>query len=213
MRQMQRTVVTVEQSVMNRPLQNRVDPWGQIVAVPERGSLFGNRGVLHDESGTIVRNHQVKRWISCELEFKNRRRPLLRPGHYTELFIADEATALAAGHRPCFECRRQDAVAFQAAWRRAFDLDHTPRVAEMDAALHEARRSPGDIAQVADLPSGVMVERDGRAWLRTTSGLAPWSHAGYGEEVPAEGPARLLTPQPIVATIEAGYVVRPRKPR
>jgi hypothetical protein len=90
------------------PLRNRVTPFGDIIATEARGLLFGNRGVLHDAEGILVRAWQVRRWIDCRLEFKGRRRPLLRPGRFTELFFLDEATALAAGHRPCAECRRED---------------------------------------------------------------------------------------------------------
>ena len=98
------------------PLRNRVTPFGDIIATEARGLLFGNRGVLHDENGRLVRKWQVRRWIACRLEFKGRRRPLLRPGRFTELFFLDEATALAAGHRPCAECRREDFVRFRDAW-------------------------------------------------------------------------------------------------
>src|SRR3954465_3835639 len=97
------------------PRQNRVTPFGQIVAEPQRGTLMGNRGRLHDEEGRIRRPWQLERWIVCLLEFKGRKRQVMTPGHYTELFFLDEATALAAGHRPCAECRR---VAFDA-FRRA----------------------------------------------------------------------------------------------
>ena len=88
------------------PKQNRVTPFGEIVAVPERGTLMGNRGVLHDDRGTIRRPWQLRRWILCVLEFKNRKRSVMSPGCYTELFFLDEATGLAAGHRPCAECQR-----------------------------------------------------------------------------------------------------------
>src|SRR5919204_3108497 len=98
------------------PRRNRVTPFGDIIAAEARGLLFGNRGVLHDEAGKLVRDWQVRRWIACRLRFKGRRRELLRPGKFTELFFLDEATALAAGHRPCAECRREDFVRFRDVW-------------------------------------------------------------------------------------------------
>ncbi len=100
------------------PLQNRVTPFGDLIAVPERGLMFGNRGVLHNGERRIVRNSQLRRWIVCVLEFRGRSRPIMRPGHYTELFFLDEATALAAGHRPCAECRHQDYQTFRRCWAR-----------------------------------------------------------------------------------------------
>src|SRR5579884_3965447 len=94
---------------MRRPMprQNRVTPFGEIITTSERGTFMGNRGVLHDAEGRIGRAWQVKRWLVCVLEFRGRHRMVMTPGRYTELFFLDEATALAAGHRPCFECRRQ----------------------------------------------------------------------------------------------------------
>src|SRR5262245_2769345 len=98
------------------PRQNRVTPFGEIIATPERGTFMGNRGVLDDETGKIRRTWQVRRWLLCVLEFRGRHRTVMTPGHYTELFFLDEATGLAAGHRPCFECRRDRFRAFQEAW-------------------------------------------------------------------------------------------------
>src|ERR1700732_822885 len=98
--------------------QNRVTPAGDVIATPERGTFLGNRGVLHDDQGRIKRAWQLKRWIVCVLEFKGRRRAVMTPGRYTELFFLDEATALAAGHRPCAECRRERFNAFREAWLR-----------------------------------------------------------------------------------------------
>ena len=101
------------------PRQNRVTPLGELVATSERGLVYGNRGCLHDELGRIRRRYAGRRWIACRLEFRGRRRtPLLQPGRYTELFFLDDATALAAGHRPCAECRREDYDRFVALWRR-----------------------------------------------------------------------------------------------
>jgi len=120
------------------PLRNRVTPFGEIVAVTARGTLMGNRGILHDAERRIVRDSQVKRWITCRLEFRGRHREVMRPGSYTELFFLDEATALAAGHRPCAECRHADYRTFQAIWRSAVDGDASAD--SIDALLHLERR-------------------------------------------------------------------------
>src|SRR5262245_66499612 len=101
------------------PRRNRVTPLGDLVAVPQRGTLLGNRGVLHDDGGRIRRAWQLKRWIVCVLEFRGRKRRVMTPGRYTELFFLDEATALAAGHRPCAECRHSRFLAFCTAWGQA----------------------------------------------------------------------------------------------
>src|SRR6478736_8868570 len=104
---------------MEHPLRNRVTPLGELVADPARGLVYGNRGCLHDDRGRIRRRYAGRRWIACRLEFRGRRRAaLMQPGRYTELFFLDEATALAAGHRPCAECRRPDYDRFVARWRR-----------------------------------------------------------------------------------------------
>ena len=128
------------------PRQNRVTPLGELVADPARGLVYGNRGCLHDEDGRIRRGFNGKRWIACRLEFRGRRRGrLMQPGRYTELFFLDEATAFAAGHRPCAECRREDYVRFQAIWR---ELHAGPAGADaIDARLHAERLVPGTRAQ------------------------------------------------------------------
>src|ERR1700681_3903410 len=119
-------------------LRNRVTPFGEILAVPGRGSLMGNRGILHDAGRTIVRDSQVRRWIACRLEFRGRHRRIMSPGSWTELFFLDEATALAAGHRPCAECRHADYRRFQAAWQHAGfgNSAETARAEAMDTVLH-----------------------------------------------------------------------------
>src|ERR1041385_996458 len=124
------------------PRQNRVTPWGTIIADPARGSLLGNRGVLHDAQGRIVRSWRVKAGIACRLAFRGRRRPLMQPNRWTELFFLDEATALAAGHRPCFECRREAALRFKTAWlagnpERGLGPDSP--IARIDDCLHAER--------------------------------------------------------------------------
>jgi hypothetical protein len=130
------------------PRQNRVTPFGDIIATPERGTFMGNRGVLHDQQGNIRRQWQLKRWLVCVLQFRGRKRTVMSPGRYTELFMLDEATALAAGHRPCAECRRERFNAFRSAWRlaRAADASSLPTAVEIDNCLHgEAYRFQHEI--------------------------------------------------------------------
>jgi hypothetical protein len=188
------------------PLQNRVTPYGEIVATPERGTLTGNRGVLHGDDGAHRRDWQVRRWIACRLEFKGRRRELRRPGRWTELFFLDEATALAAGHRPCAECRREDYRRWQAAW------PHDDTAADaMDRVLHgdrlDGRAKRTYDARLGELPGGVVVERGGRAHLLWGGALHEWSAGGYGPARPADPAERatVLTPACTVETIRRGY--------
>jgi len=190
------------------PYRNRVTPFGEIVAVPERGTLMGNRGVIHADDGSHAREWQVRRWIACRLEFKGRRRPVRQPRRWTELFFLDEATALAAGHRPCAECRREDYRRWQAAWPG--DDAHADA---MDLVLHadrldgRAKRTYG--ARLGELPDGAMVERGGAAFLVAGGGLHAWSPAGYGAVAPADPGERVsvLTPACTVAAIVRGYAV------
>ncbi len=146
------------------PLQNRVTPDGELVATAARGTIFGNRGgCFHRPDGTLRPRHWANRqWICCVLEFKNRRRTLLQPGLYTELFFLDEATAFAAGHRPCFECRRADARQFAALWAKAHALDATPSAPAMDVTLHAERladdgRKRTAVRPLASLPDGAII--------------------------------------------------------
>jgi hypothetical protein len=191
------------------PLQNRVNPFGEICVSPHRGHLMGNRGHLHDAQQRLVRPFQLQRWLICVLDFKGRHRPLMRPGHYTELFFWDEATALAAGHRPCAECQRPRFVAFKRCWQTGNGLPET-KTPDMDARLHAERTAPAHThARLRDLPDGTFVEWQGQACLLQSSALRVWSFAGYGaaEEVPAGAEARVLTPMSIVRAIAAGYPV------
>jgi hypothetical protein len=185
-----------------------VTPYGEIVAIPERGTLMGNRGVIHADDGSHEREWQVRRWIACRLEFKGRRRPVRQPRRWTELFFLDEATALAAGHRPCAECRRDDYRRWQAAW------PHGETGADaMDLVLHESRLDGKAkrtyTAALGELPDGVIVERDGSPFVLVAGTLRPWSAAGYGAAETASASARVtvLTPRATVAAIAAGYAV------
>lgn len=195
------------------PLQNRVTPFGQIVAVPERGLLMGNRGILHDERRRLVRDWQVRRWIACRTAFRGRRREVMRPHSYTELFFLDEATAFAAGHRPCAECRHADYQRFRDAW--AAWSGTRPSAEQMDAVLHRDRLAGSGARQrqrthqeeAAGLPDGAVVALDGAAWLVWRGSLLAWSAAGYTARRPlAEvGRVEVLTPRAVVAVLRAGY--------
>ena len=193
------------------PARNRVTPCGRIVATAHRGTLMGNRGVLHDDEGRLLRDFQLRRWIACRLEFKGRRRALLQPRRWTELFFLDEATAIAAGHRPCAECRRADFRRWQAAWAAAHP--GAPANADaLDARLHrdrltDERRKRTFEAAATDLPSGAMVVVDGAPWLVSDGALFAWTHGGYGDSRPLRPAERLvvLTPAAAVATLAAGY--------
>jgi hypothetical protein len=192
------------------PLQNRVTPLGELVADPARGLVYGNRGCLHDAEGRIRRVYQVRRWIACRLEFRGRRRsPLMRPGRFTELFFLDEATAFAAGHRPCAECRREDYGRFTAIWR---DLHGETGADTIDARLHGERIDPTTrerrLHAVAfdELPDGVFVLHDGEPRLVLGASLLSWTPAGYTR--PAQRPAgdaTLITPPSLVALLRSGW--------
>ena len=195
------------------PHQNRVTPAGDIVAVPERGSLMGNRGVLVDDDGQIVRRWQVRRWIACVTEFRGRWRPVMTPRRWTELFFLDEATALSAGHRPCAHCRHADYQRFRAAFARAHDVE-APSADAMDRILHadrldEQRRKRTYVERLDALPDGAMVELAGSAYLVRNGALVYWTFSGYGFREPLQldgaTPLDVLTPRAIVATIRAGY--------
>jgi hypothetical protein len=197
------------------PRQNRVTPDGLIVAVAERGMFMGNRGILHDTAGQIVRPYNGKRWIICRLEFKGRKRALMQVGHYTELFFLDEATALAAGHRPCAECRRDRFLAFRQAWA-AGNLPGSPSLPTatvIDTRLHTDRVNADRshrcyTADLDDLPDGCIVQLEGQLWLVRGDWLLAWSAGGYCEQRarPWGLPISVLTPRSTVETLRAGYV-------
>lgn len=195
-------------------LQNRVTPYGTIEADPARGDFMGNRGILHGETRELGRRRWAHdNWIICLTSFRGRRRTVMSPRRYTELFFLDEAVALAAGHRPCYECRRQDYYAWREAWTRAFDLPEPPRAKAMDRALHQDRidrRVRGQRrwqADLADLPDGTFVARDGAAHLVLGDRLLPWTHGGYATPVvrPRAARVEVLTPQRTVAVLRAGF--------
>jgi hypothetical protein len=180
---------------------------------------MGNRGVLHDDEGKVRRAWQVKRWLTCVLEFRGRKRRVMTPGRYTELFFLDEATALAAGHRPCAECRHARFVAFRNAWEAANLGDGSslrPTATAIDNRLHAERVGPGRskqffVARLAELPDGVFVTVaawGAQAYLVCGDHLLTWSPGGYGERRrrPEGGEVKVLTPLSTVRAIRAGYV-------
>jgi len=194
------------------PRQNRVTPLGELVADPARGLVYGNRGCLHDASGRIRRRFAGKRWIACRLEFRGwKREPLLQPGRFTELFFLDEATAFAAGHRPCALCRREDYNRFSAIWRE----HHPGQVGAdaIDAQLHSERVAPdtrGQLrhtAEVDRLPDGAFVLEGGVPQLVRGPRLLEWAPAGYirRSRRPARPSVDVITPPSLVAVLQAGW--------
>jgi len=199
--------------------QNRVTPFGDIIATPERGTFLGNRGVLHDAEGHVQRAWKVKRWLVCVLEFPGRKRQVMAPNRYTELFFLDEATALAAGHRPCAECRHARFVAFCNAWKLshpAADGSRRASAYEIDHQLHTERLTSDGSKRfytpaLGDLPDGVFVTLPAwgeQAFLVWGDRLLAWSPGGYREcrPRPKEKTVKVLTPPSTVATIRLGYV-------
>jgi hypothetical protein len=183
------------------PLQNRVTPLGDVIAHPARGLVYGNRGCLHDTDGRIRRRYQGRRWIACRLEFRGRRRaPLQQPGRFTELFFLDEATAFAAGHRPCAECRRED-------YKRFIELVRAACADEIDARLHAERLAPRRRLPLAGLPDGAFVLRGGEPWLVLEGELRRWSPSGYSDRVdrPRAGEATVVTPPSLLDVLRAGF--------
>jgi hypothetical protein len=193
------------------PARNRVTPYGDLAAIPLRGALTGNRGILH-EGREIVRFHAGDLWITCALEFRGRHRELWIPNRWTPLFFHDEAVALAAGHRPCGECRHSDYQAYKGAWAEAVG-GPAPSAREMNRRLHAERLFRGThrrrLHQVDwnDLPDGAFVLVDDAPHLVHGSELVAWSPAGYGERRrrPRRGTATAITPPVTLAVLRAGY--------
>jgi hypothetical protein len=194
------------------PMQNRVTPLGDLIADPARGLVYGNRGCLHDDGGRIRRRYNGKRWIACQLKFRGwHRQPLMQPGRFTELFFLDEATALAAGHRPCALCRRGDYNRLVAFWgERHPDQAGADAI---DAQLHSERVDPATGGQlrrlvgIDDLPDGAFVLWDGTPRLVLGAELLSWTTAGYVARVPrpAGEQAPLLTPPSLTALLRSGW--------
>ena len=206
------------------PLRNRVDPFGDLHAVAARGLLTGNRGCLVDDEGTIVRRHQVRRWITCRTEYRGWRHPLAAPRRWTPVFFLDEAVALAAGHRPCALCRRDSYRAYGEAVAAATGSS-VPSADDLDLRLHDERRvgrgrggrgggQPGDgrslwTADLADLPDATVIVDGGLPMLVVGGRLLPFHFEGWGPPLPRRpagaGPVRVLTPVTSVAALRNGF--------
>src|SRR4051812_96535 len=194
------------------PLQNRVTPTGDIIATPHRGLFTGNRGIIHDPATkTLLKKRwSSPAWLTCVCEFRGWRRKVMGGRSWTELFFLDEATAFAAGHRPCFYCRRDDANRFRAAWEqgngvsglRASDIDKVLHCERLDQGRKRLHPLPGPIAE---LPDGAMVQTGEASFLMLQGGALPWSFAGYGAPRDDIGPALLLTPPSTLRALQAGY--------
>ena len=194
------------------PLQNRVTPTGDIIATPHRGIFTGNRGIIHDPTTkTLLKKRwSTPAWLICVCEFRGRWRKVMATRSWTELFFLDEATAFAAGHRPCFYCRREDANRFRAAWE-AGNGARGLLAREIDAELHRERLEKGRKrlhllpAPLAELPDGAMVQDGAESFLIKQGRTVLWSPAGYlrAERTPVD--ARLLTPPSTLRAFKAGY--------
>ena len=197
------------------PLQNRVDPFGELFADPARGTFMGNRGGrFHTAARTLTaRRWASRQWICCVLAFKGRQRDVWGR-FYTELFFLDEPTALAAGHRPCFECRREDAENFAEYWRIAHRLRGRPGAAEMDQVLHrerlQSRAKRRHRRNIGGLPDGAFIALGDAAFAVRGDSLLRWTPQGYTARVPRPrgGTVDVLTPPAILAGLSAGYQPR-----
>jgi hypothetical protein len=194
------------------PLQNRVTPFGDIVAIPQRGMLTGNRGIIHDPATKTLLNKRwaSKAWLVCACDYQGRRREVMGGRSWTELFFLDEAVALAAGHRPCFLCRREAAGAFRAAWAAAMGADE-PSAAYIDAVLHRERMQHGRKlvhairGLLSELPDGAVIVASGSAFTIAKGQAFRWTEGGYEalQQIPrADG---LLTPPSTFMALRAGY--------
>ncbi|HWB48473.1 MAG TPA: hypothetical protein VG651_05145 [Stellaceae bacterium] len=194
------------------PLQNRVTPFGDIVAIPQRGLFTGNRGIIHDPATRTLlgRRWASKAWLICRLDYRGRRRVVMGGRSWTELFFLDEAIALAAGHRPCFFCRRGSAEAFRAAWGTAKN-ERPPLATEMDAALHAERlqrrrkRIHAATGPVEALPDGAVIIAAGEAYTLAGGKAFRWTAQGYGEAQRIPRADGLLTPPSTLLAMRAGY--------
>jgi hypothetical protein len=196
------------------PQRNRVTPAGEIVAIPLRGAWTGNRGIIHRDH-EIVRFHAHDLWITCALRFRDRWHEQWRPHHFTWLFFHDEAVSLAAGHRPCAECRRSSYNAYRDAWADGLGVP-APTARVMNRRLHGERIVAGTHrrrrhqASWSELPDGVFVQLGHVPAIVVGDQLAEWTHHGYGARHarPRTGSATLITPPASMAVLRAGYPVQ-----
>ncbi len=201
------------------PLQNRVSPFGILTATPERGAWTGNRGVIHNAHKKIVRNHAVKYWITCVLNYKNFQRKVMTPNRWTELFFLDEATAFAAGHRPCGFCRNADFKQFKNLWLLSngerYSLENDTKIDTIDALIHQERLDKKGSqktfkAILETLPNGTFISlaTNSKAYLWHEKNLYEWSFGGYTKVFNFEKNQEVivLTPFSYVETFRAGYL-------
>lgn len=196
-------------------LQNRVNPWGELVAVSDRGTLMGNRGILHNAEKRVVHKWQHKSWVTCLLKFGDlqRQKPFSTLDHYSELFFLDEATAFAAGHRPCHYCQRERAQSFKQAWCAAnHPCSAFVPQGDLDAQLHRERTTPTGVkvtfeALAGELPLGTMFAIADTSYLVSPRGYHPWSFGGYGSTHPLSPDTlvQVLTPKSVVAAFRHGF--------
>ncbi|HTM99793.1 MAG TPA: hypothetical protein VL088_13650 [Pedobacter sp.] len=195
--------------------QNRVDPFGNIIDTSARGTWLGNRGQLHGKGKTILRPFKHQAWIICLLQFKNRHRQIMAPNLWTELFFLDEATALAAGHRPCFECRREDAKLFKAVWLKGnpgYGYDLKTPISKIDEILHRERIDVNQqkitfTALVNELPNGTFINIANEPYLLMDEYIYQWTAFGYheGKKILSTVEVEVLTPSSIVNALRSGY--------
>jgi hypothetical protein len=197
-------------------LQNRVDPLGQIIATSARGLWMGNRGVIHNEHKQITKAFKHQAWIICQLQFKERKRTVMTPNRWTELFFLDEATAMAAGHRPCFECRKEDANRFKSYWIQGNPMHNfslKTSILDIDAIIHE-ERIDADKNKVthqrkfSDIPDGTFILMNNVPYLLLGGRCYRWTPVGYEDSIslPKTSTLTILTPNSIVNAFRAGYV-------
>jgi hypothetical protein len=193
-------------------LQNRVTPFGDIVAIAQRGMFTGNRGIIHDPATKTLLNKRwaSKSWLICTCDYKGRRREVMGGRSWTELFFLDEAVALAAGHRPCFVCRREAAGAFRAAWAAAMGTEE-PSAADMDAVLHRERMEHGHKLlhpipePVSGLPDGTVIAASGSAFTIAGGHACRWTEQGYEAPQEIDHADGLLTPPSTFMALRFGY--------
>jgi hypothetical protein len=196
-------------------LQNRVDPLGRFISTSARGSWMGNRGVIHKDK-QIVRAFKHKAWITCALEFKGKHRTVMMPDRWTELFFLDEATAFAAGHRPCFECRKDDAKRFKSCWIKGnptHNFTMATSINQIDEIIHHERIDDNKEKvlherMLVDIPEGTFILLNDEPYIFTQDKFHRWTPFGYENEIgiPEITTFAVLTPHSIVNALRAGYV-------
>lgn len=188
-------------------LRNRVQPDGQITDTPSRGLFTGNRGILHTTDkvmGPALWKHRA--WICCTLDWQNRRRPVMTGRNWTELFFLDEAVAMAAGHRPCAYCRRENYNVFSNAWGENLKAPQMDAILHAARAIHGARCLQTHSADAATLPAGTFIKTN-EIMMVTDDCARTYTPAGYGPPIPRPtGTVTVLTSPPMVNVLRAGYV-------